>query len=107
MGFISGSQLVLSRIAMLEMTADFRHRSIKGFWLLLKNCQSLLEDPKGRVRKLSVILYKRQEKAMEKTIAKLCLMLAMLHLLSNADGLAIKSKGRLKSRPREKLVIIS
>ena len=107
MGFISVSQYVLSRIAMLEMTGDFRHRSIKGFWLLLNNCQSLLQDEKGRVRKFSGILYKRQEMVMEKTIAKLCLMLAMLHLLSNADGLAIKSKGGLKSRPREKLVVFS
>ena len=43
----------------------------------------------------SGILYKRQEKAMEKTtISKLCLMLAMLHLVSTADAMAIESKGR-------------
>ena len=34
----------------------------------------------------SGMLYKRQEKAMEKTITKLCLMLAMLHLGRMADA---------------------
>ena len=53
----------------------------------------------------SGILDKRQEKAMEKTITKLCLLLAMLHLVGMADGVSIASKGRLKSRPKDKLVI--
>ena len=53
----------------------------------------------GRRRRIesesrSGILYKRQEKAMEKTITKLCLMLAMLHLFRRADAMAIESKGR-------------
>ena len=42
----------------------------------------------------SRILYERQEKAMEKTITKLCLMLAMLHLVRMADAVTIESKGR-------------
>ena len=42
----------------------------------------------------SRILDKRQEKAMEKTITKLCLMLAMFHLVRMADAMAIGSKGR-------------
>ena len=53
----------------------------------------------------SGILYKTQEKAMEKTITKLCLMLAMLHLVCMADGVPIASKGRLKSRLKDKLII--
>ena len=55
----------------------------------------------------SGILYERQQKAMEKTITKLCLMLAMLHLVGMADGVSIASKGRLKSRIKHKLVIFS
>ena len=42
---------------------------------------------------------------MEKTITKLCLMLAMLHLVGMADGVSIASKGRLKSRLKDKLII--
>ena len=42
----------------------------------------------------SGILYKRQEKAMEKTVTKLCLMLAILHLVRMADAITIESKGR-------------
>ena len=53
----------------------------------------------------SGILYKTQEKAMEKTITKLCLLLAMLHLVGMADGVPIASKGRLKSRLKDKLII--
>ena len=53
------------------------------------------------------ILDKRQEKAMEKTITKLCLMLAALNRVGMADGISIASKGRLKSRLKEKLVIFS
>ena len=53
----------------------------------------------------SGILYERQQKAMEKTINKLCLMLAMLNLVVMADGVSIASKGRLKSRMIDKLVI--
>ena len=53
----------------------------------------------------SGILYKAQEKAMEKTITKLCFMLAMLHLVGMADGVSIASKGRLKSRLKGKLII--
>ena len=37
----------------------------------------------------SGILYERQEKAMEKTITKLCLMLAMLYLVRMADAVTI------------------
>ena len=44
---------------------------------------------------------------MEKTINKLCLMLAMLNLVVMADGVSIASKGRLKSRMIDKLVIFS
>ena len=54
---------------------------------------------------LSGILYKTQEKAMGKTITKLCLMLAMLHLVGMADGVPIASKDRLKSRLKDKLII--
>ena len=53
----------------------------------------------------SGILDKRQEKAMEKTITKLCLMLAMLHLVGRADGVPIASKGRLKSGLKDKIII--
>ena len=53
----------------------------------------------------SGILDKRQEKAMEKTITKLCLMLAMLHLVRMADAVAIESKGRWKSWLRDKFSI--
>ena len=53
----------------------------------------------------SGILKKTQEKAMKKTITKLCLMLAMLHLVGMADGVPIASKGRLKSRLKDKLII--
>ena len=53
----------------------------------------------------SGILDKKQEKAMEKTITKLCLLLAMLHLVGMADGVSIASKGRLKSRLKDKLII--
>ena len=42
----------------------------------------------------SGILYERQQKAMEKTITKLCLMLAMLHLVRMANAMTIESKGR-------------
>ena len=55
----------------------------------------------------SGILYERQQKAMEKAINKLCLMLAMLNLVVMADGVSIASKGRLKSRMIDKLVIFS
>ena len=40
------------------------------------------------------ILDKRQKKAMEKTITKLFLMLAMFHLVRMADAMTIGSKGR-------------
>ena len=33
--------------AFLEKMLDFRYRSIKGFWFLLKNSQGLLGDAKG------------------------------------------------------------
>ena len=62
---------------------------------MLKNSQSFA----GRRRRIesesrSGILYKRQEKAMQKIITKLCLMLAMLHLFRMADAMTIESKGR-------------
>ncbi|XP_044183844.1 uncharacterized protein LOC122964354 isoform X2 [Acropora millepora] len=47
----------------------------------------------------SGILYKTQEKAMEKTITKLCLMLAMLHLVGMADGVPIASKVHSSKEP--------
>ena len=53
----------------------------------------------------SGILDKRQERAMEKTITKLCLMLAMFNLVGMANGVSIASKGRLRSRLNDKLTI--
>ena len=54
----------------------------------------------------SGILDKRQERAMEKTITKLCLMLAMfINLVGMANGVSIASKGRLRSRLNDKLTI--
>ncbi|XP_015772674.1 PREDICTED: uncharacterized protein LOC107350927 isoform X2 [Acropora digitifera] len=47
----------------------------------------------------SGILDKRQEKAMEKTITKLCLLLAMLHLVGMADGVSIASKVHSSKQP--------
>lgn len=41
----------------------------------------------------SGILDKRHEKAIEKTTTKLCLMLAMFHLVRMADAIAIESNG--------------
>ncbi|KAK2551069.1 hypothetical protein P5673_028132 [Acropora cervicornis] len=57
-----------------------------------------LSEAAGRRKRIesespSGMLYKRQEKVMEKTITKLCLMLAMLHLVRMADAMAIESKG--------------
>ena len=83
--------------ALLENTGDFLFRSIKGFNLVVA-VEELSEVARRRKRIESEsrggMLYKRQEKAMEKTITKLCLMLAMLHLVRMADAMAIESKGR-------------
>ena len=73
---------------------------------MLKNSQCLLGDAKRiESESPSGILDKRQEKAMEKTITKLCFLLALLNLFGMADGISIASKGRLKSRLRDKLII--
>ena len=53
----------------------------------------------------SGILDRSQERAMENTITKLCLMLKMLNLVGMANGVSIASKGRLKSRLKDKLNI--
>ena len=58
-----------------------------------------LSEVAGRRKRIesesrSGMSYKRQERAMEITITKLCLMLAMLHLIRMADAMTIESKGR-------------
>ena len=55
----------------------------------------------------SEILDKRQEKAIEKTTTKLCLMLAMFHLVRIAVAIAIESNGWQKKPLRDNLVIFS
>ena len=73
---------------------------------MLKNSQCLLGDAKRiESESRSGILDRRQERAMEKTITKLCLMLEMLNLVGMANGVSIASKGRLKSRLKDKLTI--
>ena len=42
---------------------------------------------------------------MEKTIKKLCLMLAMFDLVRMSDAMTIGSKGRWKNQLRDKLII--
>ena len=59
--------IVFNTSTFLEKTRDFRYRSIKGFCLVLKNSQCLLERQND-----SGILDNRPEKAMENTIIKLC-----------------------------------
>ena len=44
---------------------------------------------------------------MEKTTSKLCLMLAMFHLVRLADAMAIESNGWQKNRLRDNLIIFS
>ena len=82
----------LPLFALLENTGDFLFRSIKGFWLLMKNCP---RRKRIESESRSGMLYKRQEKAMVKTMTtKLCFMLAMLNLVCMADAVANESKGR-------------
>ena len=77
-------------------TRDFRYRSIKGFSWVGVEKQSVFAGRRKRIESESQsgILNERQQKAMEKTITKLCLMLAMLHLARMADAMTIESKGR-------------
>ena len=77
-------------------TRDFRDRSIKGLSWVGVEKQSVFAGRRKRLESESQsgILYERQQKAMEKTITKLCLMLAMLHLVRMADAMTIESKGR-------------
>ena len=51
MGHISVSN------TLLEKMADFRYRSIKGFWLVLKNTQFFLGDAKGLSQRVDAEYY--------------------------------------------------
>ena len=55
----------------------------------------------------SGILDKRQEKAMGKTTTKLCLMLAMFHLVRIAVAIAFESNGWQKKTLKDNLIIFS
>ncbi|KAK2551047.1 hypothetical protein P5673_028105 [Acropora cervicornis] len=65
--------------------------------VLVRVCWETQKDIESESR--SRILDKRQEKAMEKTITKLCLMLAIFHLVRMADAMAIGSKAHSSKQP--------